>query len=183
MVRNVFMRMVPAHAVSQHWKHSADAERTLSTAILLLYLFLAVPGLFCLDLLLLILMDPLWSAFWDVEKGMSMKEAARTHGVCYATLRARRMNPVPRKIGGQTQFFDWQTRFGLTVLSQNSCRFNFQLVFAFFGFWFMPFRETMVNWRISGKKMVRGENRTNVTLLQTRIMNIMFFLFGYLLLN
>ena len=32
MVRNVFMRMVPAHAVSQHWKHSADAERTLSTA-------------------------------------------------------------------------------------------------------------------------------------------------------
>ena len=40
-------------------------------------------------------------------------------------------------------------RFGLTLPSQNSCRFNFHLVFAFFGLWFTPFRETMIDWRLS----------------------------------
>ena len=49
-------------------------------------------------------MDPIWAAFWDVEKGMPVKQAARIHGVNYSTLWKLRKNPVPRKIGGQTAF-------------------------------------------------------------------------------
>jgi len=58
----------------------------------------------------------LWNAYWDVERGMPILQAAHKHGVSCTTLWQRRKSLIPKKVGGQTVFSDYDEHILATLL-------------------------------------------------------------------
>ena len=71
---------------------------------LLFTAFPTTPSLRLCLTLTTILMEPIWAAFWAVENGLGIREAARLHGVNLSTLWRLRKNPVPKSHRAPTIF-------------------------------------------------------------------------------